>query len=168
MAALTGDGGMTYLFVKWLHLLGASVLFGTGIGIAFFAWFGYRRAMRVDDIGLLRGVLALTVTADTVFTATAAVVQPITGAALWFMAGGSWHSAWLAAVLLLYVFVGACWLPVVALQIRLRDRAMEAVQVRDLGDEFHARFRKWFVLGWPAFAGVLALFALMIFRGAFE
>lgn len=158
---------MTYLVLKWLHLLGASILFGTGLGIAFFAWFGYRRAMREDGIGLLRGVLALTVVADAVFTATAAIAQPVTGFLLWRITGGTWPDAWMIAVLALYVFVGACWLPVVGMQMRLRDRALAVSRVAELGDEFHARFRRWFRLGWPAFIGVLVLFALMLLRGAF-
>lgn len=158
---------MTYLFLKWLHLLGASVLFGTGLGIAFFAWFGYRRATTQGDIGLLRGVLALTVIADFAFTATAAVVQPITGFLLWKEGGGAWPDVWLVAVLALYVFVGVCWLPVVFMQLRLRDRALAVSSVVDLGDDFHACFRRWYLLGWPAFIGVLLLFALMLLRGAF-
>lgn len=159
---------MSYLVLKWLHLVGAALLFGTGLGIAFFAWFGYRRGMERGDIGLIRGVLRLTVTADTVFTATAAVVQPVTGFFLWRMTGGSWPDAWLAWVLALYVFVGACWLPVVWLQVRLRDAAMRAHTVGQLDGHFHRRFRTWFVLGWPAFLGVMGLFALMITRGYFR
>ena len=106
---------MSYLGVKWLHLLGAAVLFGTGLGIAFFAWFGYRRGMEQGDLGLIRGVLRLTVTADSVFTATAAAAQ--------------------------------------------------AATVGGLDARFHRRFRLWFVLGWPAFLGVMGLFALMLARG---
>lgn len=155
---------MSYLVLKWLHLIGAAVLFGTGLGIAFFAWFGYRRGMRQAEIGLVRGVLRLTVLADTVFTAVAAVLQPVTGWFLWRMTGGAWPDAWLAWVLALYAFVGACWLPVVALQVRLRDAAVAASSVAALDARFHARFRLWFALGWPAFLGVLALFALMITR----
>ena len=64
---------MTYLLLRLLHVIGAVVLLGTGMGIAFFAWFGYRQAMRDDNIGLLRGVLSLTVIADAVFTATAGI-----------------------------------------------------------------------------------------------
>jgi uncharacterized membrane protein len=158
---------MTYLVLKWLHLIGAAVLFGTGLGIAFFAWFGSRRALREQDLGLLRGVLSLTVTADAVFTATAAVVQPITGAALWRMTGGSWTAPWLWTVLAVYAFVGLCWLPVVWLQLRLRDDAIAAASVAQLPARFHRRFTLWFVLGWPAFAGVLLLFALMLLRGWF-
>lgn len=159
---------MSYLWIKWLHILGSALLFGTGLGIAFFAWFAYRRGLQEGDIGLIRGVLRLTVTADTVFTATAAVLQPVTGYFLWRMTGGEWPDRWLAWVLALYVFVGACWLPVVWLQVRLRDEAIRATTVGQLGDAFHRRFRTWFLLGWPAFLGVLALFGLMLTRGHFR
>lgn len=158
---------MTYLVIKWIHLIGASILFGTGLGIAFFAWFGYRRAMREDDVGLLQGMLSVTVIADAVFTATAALVQPLTGFYLWRTSGGAWPDAWIAAVLGLYAFVGLCWLPVVVMQIRLRDRALAVSRVAQLGDAFHTRFRHWFLLGWPAFIGMLMLFALMLLRGTF-
>ena len=159
---------MTYLLLKWLHLIGAALLFGTGLGIAFFAWFGYRRGMQEGDIGLIRGVLRLTVIADTVFTATAAIVQPVTGYFLWRMTGGQWPDAWLGWVLALYVFVGACWLPVVALQIQLRNAAVAARTVGQLDARFHRRFNTWFALGIPAFLGVMALFVLMITRGYFR
>jgi uncharacterized membrane protein len=159
---------LTYLAIKWLHLLGASLLFGTGLGIAFFAWFGYRAAMRDGEIGLLRGVLRLTVIADAMFTATAAILQPITGLALWSMQGASWQSRWLLWVLAVYALVGACWLPVVVMQIRLRDAAMAAPSTSALGFDFHARFRRWLMLGWPAFIGVLFLFGLMIGRGYWD
>ncbi|HEX7889662.1 MAG TPA: DUF2269 domain-containing protein [Ramlibacter sp.] len=159
---------MSYLVLKWLHLVGATVLFGTGLGIAFFAWFGYRRGMQEGDIGLIRGVLRLTVIADAIFTATAAVLQPVTGWFLWRMAGGTWPDPWLGWVLGLYVFVGACWLPVVALQIRLRNAAVQARTVGELDARFHRTFAIWFALGWPAFLGVMALFGLMITRGYFR
>lgn len=159
---------MTYLLLKWLHLVGAALLFGTGLGIAFFAWFGYRRGMQEGDIGLIRGVLRLTVIADTVFTATAAVVQPVTGYFLWRMTGGQWPDPWLAWVLGLYVFVGACWLPVVAIQVRLRNAAIAARTVGQLDARFHRRFSAWFALGIPAFLGVLGLFVLMVTRGHFR
>ncbi|HSV78707.1 MAG TPA: DUF2269 domain-containing protein [Ramlibacter sp.] len=158
---------MSYLVLKWLHLLGSAILFGTGLGIAFFAWFGYRRGLREDNIGLVRGVLQLTVIADAVFTSVAAALQPVTGYFLWRMTGGHWPDLWLAWVLAAYVLVGCCWLPVVVLQIRLRNAAVAAASVAQLDARFHATFRLWFLLGWPAFAGVLALFALMITRGYF-
>jgi uncharacterized membrane protein len=159
---------VSYLLFKWLHLVGAALLFGTGLGIAFFAWFAYRRGLQEGEIGLIRGVLRLTVIADTVFTATAAILQPVTGYFLWRMTGGQWPDLWLAWVLGLYVFVGACWLPVVALQVQLRNAAMQAQTVGQLDARFHRRFGLWFILGWPAFLGVMALFALMITRGYFR
>jgi uncharacterized membrane protein len=159
---------MTYLVLMWLHLLGSAILFGTGLGIAFFAWFGYRMAMRQGNLGLLQGVLTLTVIADTVFTAVAAVLQPVTGLALFFLTGGQWTSRWLWWVLGVYVFVGLCWLPVVAIQIRLRDAARAARTIGEIGPAFHRLFAVWFVLGWPAFAGVMVLFALMLGRGYFS
>jgi uncharacterized membrane protein len=159
---------VSYVVLLWLHLVGAAILFGTGLGIAFFAWFGYRRGMEEGDIGLIRGVLRLTVVADTVFTATAAVLQPVTGYFLWRLTGGQWPDAWLLWVLGLYVFVGACWLPVVWLQVQLRDAAVRARTVGQLDARFHKRFATWFALGWPAFLGVMALFVLMVTRGYFR
>jgi uncharacterized membrane protein len=158
---------MTYLTLKWLHLIGSALLFGTGLGIAFFAWFGYRMALQRNELGLLQGVLTLTVIADTVFTAVAAALQPVTGLALFFMTGGQWNSPWLWWVMGVYVFVGVCWLPVVAIQIRLRNGARAARSIEELGPEFHRLFKVWFILGWPAFAGVMVLFALMLLRGWF-
>ena len=159
---------MTFLWVKWLHILGAAVLFGTGLGIAFFAWFGYRRGMQEGNLGLIQGVLRLTVTADTVFTATAAVLQPMTGYVLWRMTGGEWPDRWLAWVVALYLLVGACWLPVVWLQIDLRNGALRARTVGQLDPRFHRRFQLWFLLGWPAFLAMLGLFGLMLTRGYFR
>lgn len=159
---------MSYLLLMWLHLVGAALLFGTGLGIAFFAWFGYRRGLQEGEIGLIRGVLRLTVLADTIFTATAAALQPVTGYFLWRMTGGQWPDRWLAWVLALYVFVGACWLPVVWLQVQLRNAAVQANTVGELDARFHRRFTLWFVLGWPAFLGVMGLFVLMLTRGSFR
>jgi uncharacterized membrane protein len=109
---------MVYLFLEWLHVIGAAVLFGTGIGIAFFTWFAYRTAMTDKNLGLLQGVLSLTVVADFVFTAVAAIAQPLTGIGMWWMSGGDWGSKWLWTVIGVYFFVGLCWLPVVSYAIR--------------------------------------------------
>jgi len=156
---------MSYLLIKLLHIVGATVLFGTGLGIAFFMWFGSREALRQGHIELLRGVLRWTVIADTVFTASAAVLQPITGLALYRMEGLPWHNVWLWTVIALYLLVGTCWLPVVALQIRLRNAAVAASRISALPAQFHRDLRSWFALGWPAFGAMLGLLALMVFRG---
>jgi uncharacterized membrane protein len=148
-----------YLVVKIAHVIGACVLFGTGLGIAFFMWMAHRTA----DPATIAATARIVVIADTVFTATAAVAQPVTGVALATMAGISLLSPWVVLSLALYLLVGACWLPVVWIQIRLRDLAAGASDAgAPLPAQYHRLFRTWFILGWPAFAGVIAIFALMI------
>jgi uncharacterized membrane protein len=156
---------MNYLLIKLLHIFGAAVLFGTGLGIAFFMWFGCREALHHGHIDLLRGVLRWTVIADTVFTASAALLQPLTGLTLYQMEGLPWSNPWLWIVIGLYLFVGVCWLPVVALQIRLRNAAIAAPDIPSLPAQFHRDLKSWFALGWPAFGAMLVLLAMMVFRG---
>ena len=151
-----------YLLWKTAHVVSAAILFGTGLGIAFFAWFGYRRAMRLKDIGSLRTVLRLMVIGDLVFTTPAVIFQVISGLVLIHLNGWSYTSLWSETVLGLYIAVGLFWLPVVALQITLSQNAEQVAQVDHLAAGFHRRFTAWFVLGIPAFLLVIALFYLMI------
>jgi uncharacterized membrane protein len=151
-----------YQMLKILHLLSAAVLLGAGAAIAFFTWFGYRFALRDRSIQSLRNILRLTVRADWVFTAVAVVLQPLTGAWMMLKAGWSFDSAWFAWVVILFVAVGTCWLPVVWIQIRLRDMAMQCDDISALPASFHHYFRIWLVLGVPAFSMVLALYWLMV------
>jgi uncharacterized membrane protein len=148
-----------YVWLKLIHVISACVLFGTGLGIAFFMWMAHRTA----DPATIASTARIAVIADAVFTASAVIVQPLTGAALARVMGYSLLEPWIVASFGLYFFVGACWLPVVCIQIRLRDLARAA---RDAGmplpAQYHRLFRVWFILGWPAFAGVVAIFALMI------
>jgi len=149
------------LIVKLVHILGATVLFGTGLGIAFFMWM----ANRTGDAAVITHTAATVVVADALFTATAVIVQPISGALLASAIGYSLWESWIVVSLLLYVLVGLCWMPVVWIQARLRDVARTAVQNgSELPARYHRLFSMWFVLGWPAFAGVLTIFGLMIFR----
>jgi uncharacterized membrane protein len=149
------------LIVKLIHVLGATVLFGTGLGIAFFMWM----ANRTRDAALIAHTAATVVIADALFTATAVIVQPISGALLASASGYSFRESWMVASLLLYALVGACWLPVVWIQGRMRDVARTAARDRSaLPARYHRLFSMWFVLGWPAFAGVIAIFGLMIFK----
>ena len=147
---------------KLLHLLSASVVFGTGMGIAFFAWFGYRRAMAAEEIDGLRAVLRLTVIGDTVFTAPAVVLQLVSGIVLINLNQWSLLSPWSLSVLALYATVGALWLPVVVIQILMSREANRAPTIADLSPGFHRQFLAWFVLGVPAFLIVLLLFYLMV------
>jgi uncharacterized membrane protein len=153
-----------YLFWKTAHVVSASVLFGTGLGIAFFCWFGYRSAMRTGDLGALRAALRLTVVADYCFTAPAVVFQAVSGLALMALLGWPWVSPWSIAVYGLFVLIGSCWLPVVWLQIRLSREAVRAHSIEALPAEFHLWFRWWFALGIPAFAGVIGIFYLMLVK----
>jgi uncharacterized membrane protein len=149
------------LALKLVHVLGASVLFGTGAGIAFFMLMAHR----TGDAATIAATARVVVIADFVFTAGAVVVQPITGAALAWHFGYPLSERWIALSLALYVLVGLCWLPVIWIQIRLRDVATAAArQGSALPPEYFSLFRVWFALGWPAFFGVLAIFALMIWK----
>ena len=150
-----------YLTLKFVHILGAAVLFGTGLGIAFFMWMAHR----TRDPAAIAHTARIVVIADALFTATAVVVQPVTGWAMGLLSGYSTFHWWFKTTLVLYVLVGLCWLPVVFIQLRLRDLAAEAARTGSaLPARYHAYFRVWFWLGWPAFLGVLAIFALMIWK----
>ncbi len=151
-----------FLIWKTLHVLSATVLLGTGIGIAFFCWFGSRHAIRARDIGTLRVVLRFTVLADGVFTAPSVVVQCISGAVLLQLHGWSWLSPWTLTVMGLFLFIGACWLPVVWIQYRLKQLADIAPDVAGLPMEFARLLRRWFLLGMPAFASVMVILFLMV------
>jgi uncharacterized membrane protein len=148
-----------YLALKFAHVIGACVLFGTGMGIAFFMWMAHRTA----DAAAVAATARIVVIADAVFTATAAIAQPLTGAALAGVAGYSLLEPWIMWSLVLYLLVGACWLPVVVIQIKLRDLARGARDAcTPLPASYHRLFRAWFILGWPAFAGVIVIFVLML------
>ena len=152
---------MLFLALKTIHILGAAVLFGTGLGIAFFMWMAHR----TRDAATIAHTARIVVIADMVFTATAVLIQPVTGAGLALLVGYSTYHLWIVATLALYVLVGLCWLPVVWIQLQLRNVA--AAAARDgaaLPERYFRLFRIWFWLGWPAFAGVIAIFALMIWK----
>ena len=153
-----------YLIWKTAHVLSAALLFGTGLGIAFFAWFGYRSALRHHDIGSLRTVLRLTVIADAAITAPAVVFQIASGLVLMRINAWPMISPWSIAVFVLIGITGACWLPVVRLQSRLYLEARQVDAVRQLSDRFHRRFRRWCQLGLPAFLAVLVLYGLMVVK----
>jgi uncharacterized membrane protein len=150
-----------YSLLKLLHILGAAILFGTGIGIAFFMLMAHRSR----DVAAIAHTAGYVVIADMVFTATAVVAQPITGISLAYVAGHSLTDFWIVVSVALYVFVGLCWLPVLWLQKRMRDLAVTAQQAGSaLPADYDRYFRTWFLLGWPAFAAMIAIFWLMITR----
>lgn len=152
---------MLYLALKYVHVIGAAVLLGTGAGIAFFllmAHLGGKPAV-------IAGVARIVVIADFLFTASAVVVQPVTGVLLAKTVGYSLLQGWIFWSIVLYVITGLFWLPVVWIQMRLRDLAVAAEkQSTPLTSDYHKLFRIWFAFGFPAFAAVLAIFWLMIAR----
>jgi uncharacterized membrane protein len=154
---------MLYLVLKYLHVIGAAVLLGTGAGIAFFMLMAHLDGRPA----IVAGVARIVVIADFLFTATAVVAQPVTGVLLALTAGYSLGEGWLALSIALYVFTGAFWLPVVFMQMRLRDlAAAAAASGAPLPPAYHRLFWWWFAFGFPAFGAVLAIFWLMIARPA--
>ena len=150
-----------YLLLKLAHVIGAAILFGTGIGIAFFMLMAHR----TRDVAAVAQTARTVVIADALFTASAVVIQPLTGIGLAQAAGYSLLESWIVASVALYVFVGLCWLPVLWFQKRMRDLAVAAVREGTaLPADYHDYFRRWFILGWPAFAAMIAIFWLMIVR----
>lgn len=133
-----------YVLLKIVHILSGAVLFGTGAGIAFFML----RAHATKDAKTIAEVGRIVVLADFVFTATAVVIQPISGLALIHLQGWSLTSAWLLAAYGLYVLIGVCWLPVVWIQFRMMRLAEQAAgQGAPLPAAYHRLFRWWFALG---------------------
>jgi uncharacterized membrane protein len=151
------------LVLRWLHVIGACVLLGTGAGIAFFM----AMAERTGKPALIAHVASTVVFADALFTATAVIVQPVTGYLLASAAGWPLTEGWIVLSLALYIVTGLFWLPVVWIQIRLRDMARRAeADGTALPDRFHRLYRIWFAFGFPAFAAVLAIVWLMLARPA--
>ena len=150
---------MTYFFLKYLHIIGATMLLGTGAGIAFFMLMAHCSR----DVGFIARAAGVVVLADFIFTATAVVAQPVTGYLLLREIGVPLTAGWVAVSLCLYAIAGAFWLPVVWIQIRMRDLArVAALAGQPLPNAYHRLFRWWFAFGFPAFGSVLAIIWLMI------
>jgi uncharacterized membrane protein len=154
---------MTYFILKYLHVIGAAVLLGTGAGIAFFMLLAHR----TGNAATIAATARIVVIADFLFTATAVVIQPITGWLLAREVGYPLTDGWILLSLILYVVTGLFWLPVVWIQMQMRDLAAQAAGGgHPLPARYHRLFWTWFAFGFPAFAAVLAIFWLMIARPA--
>lgn len=148
----------TYFVLKLAHIVSAAVLAGTGFGIAFFKWI----VDRTGNITAIRIVSEKVVLADWIFTLPAIVVQVVTGLALAHLVGYPLTHGWLFGALCLFCLAGLCWVPVVRLQIRMRNlaRAYEAHGM-PVGEKYLRYSRIWFWLGVPAFSAVIMIFWLM-------
>lgn len=152
---------MLYLSLKWLHILSATILVGVGFGTAFYKWM----IDRSGDVRVIAYTSRLVVLADWLFTTPAIILQPLTGLWMLHLAGYSLSSPWIAWTLLLYALAGVCWLPVVWLQYRMRALALAALATEQALPARYWRYtRTWFWLGIPAFAAMLAIYALMVFK----
>jgi uncharacterized membrane protein len=152
---------MEYLVVKWLHVLSSTLLFGTGIGTAF-----YLLVVSLHrDVRVVAVVARYVVIADWLFTATTVVFQPLSGFWMVRWARIPWHGGWVGWSVLLYALAVACWLPVVALQVRMRDLAAAAAAAEaPLPRAYWRAFRAWVALGVPAFVAFVAIFYLMVVK----
>lgn len=152
---------MDYMTVKWIHILSSTLLLGTGLGIAFFMWMAHLS----KDARQIANTARLVVIADTIFTAPAVIVQLLSGLWMVHKLGMPLSVFWVKWSLILFFVIGACWLPVVWLQIQARNLAQQAVKnYKDLPPAYGRIMRWWFWLGWPAFICVIAIFWLMVHK----
>lgn len=145
--------------LRWLHVIGAAVLLGTGAGIAFFMVMAHRSG----DPAVIAHTASTVVLADFMFTATAVIAQPVTGFLLALELGWPLSEGWIVMSLSLYVLTGVFWLPVVVIQVKLRNFARHAAQSsQPLPTAYFRLYRTWFACGFPAFISVLVIFWLML------
>ena len=148
-----------YFLVKYLHVLGAIVILGTGTGIAFFMLMAHRSR----DPAFIARTAETVVIADMLFTLTAVLLQPVSGGVLMWLSSTMWSERWLMASLGLYAVAGLFWVPVIFMQIEMRDLARKAVERNQgLPLRYFALFHRWFLFGTPGFASVMAIVWLMI------
>ena len=149
------------LVLRWLHVIGASVLLGTGAGIAFFMLM----AWRTQNVALIAHTAGIVVVADFIFTTLAVIAQPVSGTLLAIEIGWSLSEPWLVLSIALYGVTGVFWVPVVFIQIRLRNLARDAMTTgQNLPRQAHRLFAIWFACGFPAFFAVLTILWLMLAR----
>jgi uncharacterized membrane protein len=148
-----------YFFVKYLHVLGAIVILGTGSGIAFFMLMAHRSG----DAAFIARTAATVVFADMLFTLTAVLLQPVTGGVLMMLSSAGFAERWLMASLGLYAVAGLFWVPVIFMQIEMRDLArVAAAENQPLPPRYFALVRRWMLFGIPGFGSVMIILWLMI------
>lgn len=152
---------MDYLALKWIHVMSSTILFGAGVGSAFHLFSATLQRRPAGAATATRNV----VWADWLFTTPTAVLQPVTGLALVHMAKMPLSTPWIAWSLGLYVVAMACWLPVLWIQLRLRDLAARAEREGTVLPPAYWRLFGWWVgLGFGGFFAFLAIFWLMVVK----
>lgn len=152
---------MLYLSLKVLHILSMVVLFGTGLGSAWYKWM----ADRSGDACHIARTNRQVVLADWIFTTPAIIIQPVTGFSMLYILDMPFTSTWVVLSLVLYLVAGACWLPVVWLQIRMKQLSAEACSnTSQPGEKYWQYAHAWFWLGVPAFSAMVMIVILMVFK----
>ena len=153
-----------YFLVKYLHVIGAIVILGTGAGIAFFMLMAHRSG----DAAFIARTAATVVIADMLFTLAAVILQPVTGGLLMMLSSTSFAERWLSASLVLYALAGLFWIPVIFMQIEMRDLASAAAAgSQPMPPRYFTLFRRWFWFGIPGFSSVMIILWLMIAKPEF-
>lgn len=155
---------MEYIIIKWLHILSSTFLFGTGVGSAFYKYF----VDRSGDVRAIAQVARWVVVADWLFTTPTVIFQPLSGIYLASFIGLPLSTPWLAWSLVMYALAGCCWIPVVVLQIRMRNIAQQTLQDGGALPAVYWRYaRIWLWLGVPAFTLLVGVFYLMVAKPDF-
>jgi uncharacterized membrane protein len=155
---------MTYLFLKYAHILSAIVLFGTGLGSAFYKWMADRNG-NIQNIAITNKHVVF---ADWVFTTPTVILQPITGIWMAYIIGWPLTTDWILISLILYFIAGVCWVPVVVLQIKMQKMSELAVKNQTVLPQLYWRYAKaWFWLGVPAFMAMVLVVLLMVAKHTF-
>lgn len=154
---------MEYLIIKWIHVMSSTLLFGTGLGSAFYMFF----VNRSRDVNAIAVVCRRVVWADWLFTTPTAIIQPLSGFYLMHFAGMPLGVPWIAWSVVLFVLAGLCWLPVVWLQMRMADMAEQAAREATTLPPLFWRYNAiWTALGFPAFFAFITIFFLMVVKPA--
>lgn len=148
-----------YLFLKTIHIIAATMFFGSGMASAFLKW----HADRQGDLAQIVFAQRAIVRADWVFTVPSGVLLPATGFWMAWLVGFPMWSGWIAWGIGLYILAGICWLPAAWLQIRMRDVASHALATSSSLPAEYARWsRIWLILGFPAFiASALVIYVMV-------
>lgn len=157
-----------YLLLKVVHIISATLLFGTGLGSAYYMWMAHL----TKNPQIIATTTKHVILADWMFTTPTIFIQPITGLAMLYIIGmntdNPWFMldrAWIIWTFILYFIAGACWLPVVWIQIKVNKIAAEVIHNKtELPPLYYRLMTFWFLLGWPAFLGMVVIFFLMVFR----
>ena len=153
---------MEYLILKWVHILSAIILFGTGLGSAFYKFF----TDRTGNLAAMRVTNRLVVLADWIFTTPTIIIQPLTGFWMLYLTGQDMMVFWVTLSVGLYLLAGACWIPVVILQIKMKNMTDQTPDGEPVPACYWTMLRAWFLLGIPAFSAMVWVVWLMISKSS--